>query len=105
MIKKHIPAGIPAGMFFVLPGGVKKPSPGGEGGMAQAGPDEVEGSIFVPTYGDNRSLRPHQSQRKLHQRSSGMTATGSHKDFGFAARSTTLQGEPFLRASKSLLLK
>ena len=31
-----------------------------------------------------------------------MTATGSHIDFGFAARSTTLQGESFLRASKSL---
>ena len=73
--------------------------------MAQAGPDEVEGSNFVPTYGDNRSLRPHQSQLTLRQRSSGMTATGSHKDFEFAARSTTLQGEPFLRASKSLLLK
>ena len=66
------------------------------GGPAQAGPDEVEGSNFVPTYGDHRSLRPHQSQLTLRQRSSGMTATGSHIDFGFAARSTTLQGKALL---------
>ena len=31
----------------------------------------------------------------MRQRSRGMTATGSHKDFEFAARSTTLQGKPF----------
>ena len=49
------------------PAGRKKPSPGGEGGPAQAGPDEVEGSNFVPTYGDHRSLRPHQSQLTLRQ--------------------------------------
>ena len=67
--------------------------------------DEVEGSSVVLSHGDDWWLRPHQSQRKLRQRSRGMTATGSHKDFEFAARSTTLQGEPFLRASKSLLLK
>ena len=34
----------------------KKPSPGGEGGPAQAGPDEVEGYVFVPTYVDNFSF-------------------------------------------------
>ena len=61
--------------------GQRKPSPGGwcsaqriqnlydcqwqsylyYGGPAQAGPDEVEGNSVVPTCGDNRSLRPHQS--------------------------------------------
>ena len=29
--------------------------------------DEVEGNSVVPTYGDNRSLRPHQSQLTLRQ--------------------------------------
>ena len=29
--------------------------------------DEVEGNSVIPTYGDNRSLRPHQSQLTLRQ--------------------------------------
>ena len=66
------------------PAGRKKPSPGGwcsaqriqnlydcqwqsylyYGGPAQAGPDEVEGHSVVPTYGENRQLRPHPSALK-----------------------------------------
>ena len=49
------------------------------GGPAQAGPDEVEGNSVVPTCGDNRSLRPHQSQLTLRQ--------------------LPLQGKPFLRST------
>ena len=55
--------------------------------------DEVEGNSVVPTYGDNRWLRPHQSQLTLRQRSSGMTATGSHTD------SYSLRGAPPSRGS------
>ena len=45
----------------------EKPSPGGEGVTPFGVTDEVEGNSVVPTYGDNRQLRPHQSQLTLRQ--------------------------------------
>ncbi|MDD7340627.1 MAG: hypothetical protein PUH63_01380, partial [Firmicutes bacterium] len=57
--------------------------------------DEVEGNSVVPTYGDNRQLRPHQSQLTLRQRRKGMTATGSHVPF------YSLRGAPPSRGSLS----
>ena len=48
--------------------------------------------IGLPTTPHPAALRP---------LSSDMTATGSHIDFGFAARSTTLQGKAFLTHQKS----
>ena len=42
--------------------------------------------------------RPSSGPALPDHRSRGMTATGSHIDFGFAARSTTLQGKAFLRS-------
>ena len=45
----------------------RKASPGGEAGATSVATDEVEGNSVVPTYGDNRQLRPHQSQLTLRQ--------------------------------------
>ena len=56
------------------------PSPGGEGVTSFGVTDEVEGRNFVPTYGDNRSLRPHQS--------------------ALAGCQLPLQGKPLLRGPK-----
>ena len=47
---------------------------------------------------------PHPVRLGPDHHSRGMTATGSHIDFEFAARSTTLQGKPLLRVGNCLLL-
>ena len=44
-------------------------------------------------------LRPHPVRLKPDHHSRGMTATGSHIDFGFTVRSTTLQGKDLAGAT------
>ena len=72
-----------------------KASPGGEAGSPQGLTDEVEVTNHNHELVRRCYLRPHPVRLEPDHHSRGMTATGSHIDFGFAARSTTLQGKAF----------
>ena len=74
----------------------RKASPGGEAGATLVATDEVEATNHRHEIARRCYPRPHPVRLRPDHRSSGMTATGSHIDFGFAARSTTLQGKAFL---------
>ena len=74
----------------------RKASPGGEAGSPLGLTDEVEAKNYRHEMVQRCYLRPHPVRLKPDHHSRGMTATGSHIDFGFAARSTTLQGKAFL---------
>ena len=74
----------------------RKASPGGEAGSPLGLTDEVEAKNYRQRKVQRCYLRPHPVRLKPDHHSRGMTATGSHIDFGFAARSTTLQGKAFL---------
>ena len=78
------------------PAGGRKASPGGEAGSPQGLTDEVEAKNYHHKLVRRCYLLPHPVRLEPDHRSRGMTATGSHIDFGFAARSTTLQGKAFL---------
>ena len=79
--------------------GTFEASPGGEAGSPQGLTDEVEAINFYHGSVRRCDLRPHPVRLEPDHHSRGMTATGSHIDFGFAARSTTLQGKAFLKRS------
>ena len=76
-----------------------KASPGGEAGATLVATDEVEATNHRHEIARRCYPRPHPVRLRPDHRSSGMTATGSHIDFGFAARSTTLQGKALVCAS------
>ena len=76
-----------------------KASPGGEAGSPLGLTDEVEAINFRHGLVQTCNLRPHPVRLEPDHRSRGMTATGSHIDFGFAARSTTLQGKALVGAT------
>ena len=80
---------------------MRKASPGGEAGSPQGLTDEVEAIDYHHRLVRHCSLRPHPVRLEPDHRSRGMTATGSHIDFGFAARSTTLQGKALAGATSS----
>ena len=74
----------------------QKASPGGEAVATSVATDEVEAKNYRHESVQTCYLRPHPVRLEPDHHSRGMTATGSHIDFGFAARSTTLQGKAFL---------
>ena len=78
-----------------------KASPGGEAGSPQGLTDEVEVTNHNHELVRRCYLRPHPVRLEPDHHSRGMTATGSHIDFGFAARSTTLQGKAFFASPGS----
>ena len=80
---------------------MRKASPGGEAGATSVATDEVEAIDYHHRLVRHCSLRPHPVRLEPDHRSRGMTATGSHIDFGFAARSTTLQGKALAGATSS----
>ena len=84
-----------AGISYAETAG-RKASPGGEAGATFVATDEVEAVDSHHRSVRRCDLRPHPVRLEPDRRSRGMTATGSHIDFGFAARSTTLQGKAFL---------
>ena len=73
----------------------RKASPGGEAGATLVATDEVEATNHRHEIARHCYPRPHPVRLRPDHHSRGMTATGSHIDFGFAARSTTLQGKAF----------
>ena len=73
----------------------RKASPGGEAGATSVATDEVEANDYHHGMVRRCYLRPHPVRQKPDHRSRGMTATGSHIDFGFAARGTTPRGRLF----------
>ncbi len=77
----------------------RKASPGGEAGSPQGLTDEVEAVDYHHGLVRHCYLRPHPVRLGPDHHSRGMTATGSHIDFGFAARSTTLQGKALAGAT------
>ena len=77
----------------------RKASPGGEAGSPQGLTDEVEAIDYHHRLVRHCSLRPHPVRLGPDHHSRGMTATGSHIDFGFAARSTTPQGKALAGAT------
>ena len=109
--------------FYTQKPARRKASPGGEAGSPQELTDEVEAIVHHHESVQNCYLRPHPSRfwrdtfpsrgrlwsvqtGNPYRPSSvcpygqplsrGMTATGSHIDFGFAARGTTPRGRLFL---------
>ena len=77
----------------------RKASPGGEAGSPQGLTDEVEAVDYHHGLVRHCSLQPHPVRLEPDHRSRGITATGSHIDFGFAARSTSLQGKALAGAT------
>ena len=80
----------------------QKASPGGEAGATSVATDEVEAVDYHHRLVRRCYLRPHPVRLGPDHHSRGMTATGSHIDFGFAARSTTLQGKALDGASSKV---
>ena len=78
--------------FYTQKPARRKASPGGEAGSSQELTDEVEAIVHHHESVQNCYLRPHPVRLEPDHRISGMTATGSHIDFGFAARGTTPRG-------------